>query len=82
MPPVVFKQIAELVLVYEQPGELVQKPTHRCLVEVTKSHVLTVSSEKVVRKCTNKKVTRNLNTASLTNLFLVCRQFRDAGMEV
>jgi hypothetical protein len=82
MPPVVFKQIAELVLVYERPEELVRKPTHRRLVEVTKSHILTVSSDKVVHKRTSKKVARNLNTASLTNLFLVCRQFRDVGMKV
>lgn len=81
MPPDVFKRIAEYVLVYEQPEELVQKAIHRRMVEVTKAHVLTVSGEKVVRSG-NKQVARNLNTASLTNLFLVCRQFRDVGVKV
>lgn len=83
MPPDVFKRIAEYVLQYEQPEELVQKAAHRMMVEVAKAHVLTVSSEKIVRKPANKQaVARNLNTASLTNFFLVCRQFRDLGVRV
>jgi hypothetical protein len=82
MPPVVFKQIAEYILIYQQPEELVQKNSHRRMAEVTKAHVLTVSSEKVVRKPTHKQVARNLNTASLTNFFLVCRHFRDVGLKV
>ena len=50
---------------------------------MTKAHVLTVSSEKIVRKPANKQaVARNLNTASLTNFFLVCHQFRDLGVKV
>lgn len=81
MPPHIFKRIAEYVLLYEQPEELVQKPIHRRMVEVTKAHVLTVSSEKVVRSG-NKQVARNLNTASLTNFFLVCRHFRDVGVKL
>jgi hypothetical protein len=82
MPPVVFKQIAEYLLIYQQPEELKQKESHRRMAEVTKAHVLTVSSEKVVRKPTHKQVARNLNTASLTNFFLVCRHFRDVGLKV
>ena len=82
MPPVVFEQIAEYLLIYQQPEELVQKNSHRRMAEVTKAHVLTVSSEKVVRKPTHKQVARNLNTASLTNFFLVCRHFRDVGLKV
>jgi hypothetical protein len=81
MPPDIFKRIAEHVLLYEQPEELVQKPIHRRMVEVTKAHVLTVSSEKVVVPG-NKQVARNLNTASLTNLFLVCRHFRNVGVKL
>jgi hypothetical protein len=81
MPPVVFQRIAKYVLLYEQPEELVQKASHRRTVEVTKAHVLTVSSEKVVRPG-KKEVARNLNTGSLTNLFLVYRQFRDVGVKV
>jgi hypothetical protein len=60
---------------------LVQKASHRRTVEVTSAHVLTVSSEKVVRPG-NKNVARNLNTASLTNFFIVSRQFRDVGVKV
>ena len=42
-----------------------------------------MSSEKVVRKPTDKhKVARNLNTASLANLCLVSRHFRDVGLKL
>ena len=83
MPLAVLKLVTEYLVTYQQPEKLIQKPSHRRMVEYTKAHVLTVSSEKIVRKRTDKHlVARNLNTASMTNLFLVCRRFRNLGIKL
>jgi len=86
LPKNVIDRILDLLLVYDEPIALARKATHRRLVEATKSHIVTVGKRRIIREPQNKKmksnVARTINTASPTNLFLVCRGLRNAGTKI
>lgn len=85
LPTKVLHRILDLLLVHPEPVSLVRKATHRRLVESNKSHILTVGMGKITREPQNRtmksNVARTINTASPTNLFLVCRGLREAGIK-
>ncbi|KAM0706137.1 hypothetical protein Q7P35_006686 [Cladosporium inversicolor] len=87
LPPKAIHRILDFLLVYDEPIALVRKSSNRRIVEAAKSHILTVGKGKITREPQGKKfklksnVTRNINTASSTNLFLVCRGLRDLGVK-
>ena len=85
LPDKAIHKILDIVLVYDKPVALVRKSPDRRIIEVQKSHILTVGQGKITREPQGKglksRTTRNLNTASPTNLFLVCRGLRDLGIK-
>lgn len=85
MPDNIMNRILDLLLVYDEPIALVRKRSDRRIVEADKSHILTVGKGKITRERQNKKmmskVARSINTASPTNLFLVCRALRNLGIK-
>jgi hypothetical protein len=85
LPTRVIHHILDLLLVYDEPIALVRKSPNRRIVEANKSHILTVGKGKITREPQNKKMKSNvectINTASPTNMFLVCRGLRDLGIK-
>jgi hypothetical protein len=85
LPPRAIHRTLDLLLVYDEPIALVRKRPDRRLVEANKSHILTVGKGKTTREPQNKamksNVARTINTASPTNLFLVCRALRNLGIK-
>ena len=85
LPPAAIHGILDNLLVYDEPIALVRKSPDRRLIEANMSHIVTVGKGKITREPQNKglksRTTRNLNTASPTNLFLVCRGLRDLGIK-
>ena len=89
-PPEVMHRILDFLLVYDESIALVRKSPNRRIVEADGSHILTVGKGKITREpqeSQDKKfklksnVARNINTASPTNLFLVCSGLRDLGIK-
>ncbi|GAB7333720.1 hypothetical protein MBLNU13_g05257t1 [Cladosporium sp. NU13] len=85
LPDKAIHQILDILLVYEDPIALVRKSPDRRIIEAQKSHIVTVGQGKITREPQDKKlksnVARTVNTASPTNLFLVCRGLRDLGIK-
>jgi hypothetical protein len=85
MPDNIMNRILDLLLVYDDPIALVRKSPNRREVETKKLHIVTVGKGRITRKPQDKKmksnVARNVNTASPTNLFLVCRALRNLGIK-
>lgn len=83
LPLAAIHGILNNLLVYDEPIAVIRKSPDRRLIEANKSHIVTVGKGKITREPQNKglksRTTRNLNTASPTNLFLVCRGLRDLG---
>lgn len=82
--------ILDFLLVYDEPIALVRKSPNRRIVEANGSHILTVGRGKITREPQEPQekklklksnVARNINTASPTNLFLVCSGLRDLGIK-
>ena len=85
LPDKAIHQTLDILLVYEEPIALVRKSPDRRTIEAEKSHIVTVGQGKITREPQDKKlksnVARTVNTASPTNLFLVCRGLRDLGIK-
>ena len=85
LPDKAIHKILDILLVYDEPVALVRKSPDRRIIEAQKSHIVTVGQGKITRepqgRVLKSRTTRNLNTASPTNLFLVCRGLRDLGIK-
>lgn len=85
LPANVLQRILNHVLIHPNASHTPKrKSPYRRQIEAEKKHVLTVGFGKITRspiKGTGMKsnVTKDLNTASPTNFFLVCRALRDVG---
>lgn len=82
----IFKILVDNLVLYPESVELRRKGPHRHLTEARfgRYGILSVSKERNLSRPDNrdgkKKLLRGINTASPTNLFLVCKKFRDVGM--
>jgi len=85
LPDKAIHKILDILLVHDEPVTLVRKSPDRRIIEAQKLHIVTVGQGKITREPQGKglksRTTRNLNTASPTNLFLVCRGLRDLGIK-
>lgn len=85
LPDKAIHKILDILLVYSEPVALVRKSPDRRIIEAQKSHIVTVGQGKITREPQGKglksRTTRNLNTASPTNMFLVCRDLHDLGIK-
>lgn len=85
LPDKAIYKILDILLVHDEPVALVRKSPDRRIIEAQKSHIVTVGQGKITREpqgsTLKSRTTRILNTASPTNLFLVCRGLRDLGIK-
>jgi hypothetical protein len=83
--PKVIHRIMDILLVYDDPIALSRKSPNRRITEANRSHIITVGKGKITRERQNRtmksNIARMINTASPTNLFLVCRALRNAGIK-
>lgn len=83
LPAEVKKRIYAEILVHPNSIELHQKRQFRRITEAQNSSILTVGIGKSTRTPENRHIVpRGLNTNSPTNLFLVCKRFRDVGLQI